>query len=190
MLRNSTVTNFSEQPTLLKIHWRKNSLAQTFANTPPSTSEQARRGWLIEFHALTSVDPLGVQTGRSLQVILSKQKKKARAKPSHTRTLHPSCALKSSRAETEQRNQASQPRQLTKNLAVLLSFSRRCDGIPLGARSRRGLLFNGPHSIVYGVLCCQGERKGDEAKLELAKNEVETYFTSNDSPSDADTAPK
>ncbi len=147
-------------------------------------------GGTLEFHALTSVDPARRSNGSVFAADLAEAESKARAAIEYT---HSPSIL---RIEiVEDGNRTTEPsisaETVNEEFASIAVFSVDATTEFLWALAAVVGCFSMvliPSFTVY--FAARAKEKRDEAKLELAKNEVESYINESESPSETDTAPK
>ena len=147
-------------------------------------------GGTLEFHALTSVDPARRSNGSVFAADLAEAESKARAAIEYTHS--PSILrieiVKNGNRTTEPSISAETVNEEFASIAV---FSVDATTEFLWALAAVVGCFSMvliPSFTVY--FAARAKEKRDEAKLELAKNEVESYINETESPSETDTAPK
>ena len=147
-------------------------------------------GGTLEFHALTSVDPARRSNGSVFAADLAEAESKARAAIEYT---HSPSILRIEIVENG--NRTTEPsisaETVNEEFASIAVFSVDATTEFLWALAAVVGCFSMvliPSFTVY--FAARAKEKRDEAKLELAKNEVESYINESESPSDTDTAPK
>ena len=147
-------------------------------------------GGTLEFHALTSVDPARRSNGSVFAADLAEAESKARAAIEYT---HSPSILRIEIVESG--NRTTEPsisaETVNEEFASIAVFSVDATTEFLWALAAVVGCFSMvliPSFTVY--FAARAKEKRDEAKLELAKNEVESYINESESPSDTDTAPK
>ncbi|MAH41549.1 MAG: hypothetical protein CMO41_04810 [Verrucomicrobiales bacterium] len=147
-------------------------------------------GGTLEFHALTSVDPARRSNGSVFAADLAEAESKARAAIEYT---HSPSILRIEIVESG--NRTTEPsisaETVNEEFASIAVFSVDATTEFLWALAAVVGCFSMvliPSFTVY--FAARAKEKRDEAKLELAKNEVESYINDSESPSETDTAPK
>ena len=147
-------------------------------------------GGTLEFHALTSVDPARRSNGSVFAADLAEAESKARAAIEYT---HSPSILRIEIVENG--NRTTEPsisaETVNEEFASIAVFSVDATTEFLWALAAVVGCFSMvliPSFTVY--FAARAKEKRDEAKLELAKNEVESYINESESPSETDTAPK
>ena len=147
-------------------------------------------GGTLEFHALTSVDPARRSNGSVFAADLAEAESKARAAIEYT---HSPSILRIEIVENG--NRTTEPsisaETVNEEFASIAVFSVDATTEFLWALAAVVGCFSMvliPSFTVY--FAARAKEKRDEAKLELAKNEVESYINETESPSETDTAPK
>ena len=147
-------------------------------------------GGTLEFHALTSVDPARRSNGSVFAADLAEAESKARAAIEYT---HSPSILRIEIVESG--NRTTEPsisaETVNEEFGSIAVFSVDATTEFLWALAAVVGCFSMvliPSFTVY--FAARAKEKRDEAKLELAKNEVESYINESESPSDTDTAPK
>ena len=147
-------------------------------------------GGTLEFHALTSVDPARRSNGSVFAADLAEAESKARAAIEYT---HSPSILRIEIVENG--NRTTEPsisaETVNEEFASIAVFSVDATTEFLWALAAVVGCFSMvliPSFTVY--FAARAKEKRDEAKLELAKNEVESYINDSESPSETDTAPK
>ena len=158
-----------------------------YATVHERTSEE---GGTIEFHALTSVDPSRRSNGSVFASDIVEAEEKARASIAYT---HSPSILRIEIIESG--NRTTEPsisaETVNEEFASIAVFSVDATTEFLWALAAVVGCFSMvliPSFTVY--FAARAKEKRDEAKLELAKNEVETYISSSETPSETDIAPK
>ena len=158
-----------------------------YATVHERTSEE---GGTIEFHALTSVDPSRRSNGSVFASDIVEAEEKARATIAYT---HSPSILRIEIIESG--NRTTEPsisaETVNEEFASIAVFSVDATTEFLWALAAVVGCFSMvliPSFTVY--FAARAKEKRDEAKLELAKNEVETYISSSETPSETDIAPK
>lgn len=151
------------------------------------TSEE---GGTIEFHALTSVDPARRSNGSVFASDIGEAEEKARAAIAYT---HSPSILRIEIIESG--NRTTEPsisaETVNEEFASIAVFSVDATTEFLWALAAVVGCFSMvliPSFTVY--FAARAKEKRGEAKLELAKNEVERHMSGNQTPSESDTAPK
>jgi len=147
-------------------------------------------GGTLEFHALTSVDPARRSNGSVFAADLAEAESKARAAIEYT---HSPSILRIEIVESG--NRTTEPsisaETVNEEFASIAVFSVDATTEFLWALAAVVGCFSMvliPSFTVY--FAARAKEKRDEAKLELAKNEVESYINDSEAPSETDTAPK
>ena len=147
-------------------------------------------GGTLEFHALTSVDPARRSNGSVFAADLAEAESKARAAIEYT---HSPSILRIEIVESG--NRTTEPsisaETVNEEFGSIAVFSVDATTEFLWALAAVVGCFSMvliPSFTVY--FAARAKEKRDEAKLELAKKEVESYINESESPSDTDTAPK
>lgn len=147
-------------------------------------------GGTLEFHALTSVDPARRSNGSVFAADLAEAESKARAAIEYT---HSPSILRIEIVENG--NRTTEPsisaETVNEEFASIAVFSVDATTEFLWALAAVVGCFSMvliPSFTVY--FAARAKEKRDEAKLELAKNEVESYINDSETPSETDTAPK
>ena len=147
-------------------------------------------GGTLEFHALTSVDPARRSNGSVFAADLAEAESKARAAIEYT---HSPSILRIEIVENG--NRTTEPsisaETVNEEFASIAVFSVDATTEFLWALAAVVGCFSMvliPSFTVY--FAARAKEKRDEAKLELAKNEVVSYINESESPSETDTAPK
>ena len=158
-----------------------------YATVHERTSEE---GGTIEFHALTSVDPSRRSNGSVFASDIVEAEEKARAAIEYT---HSPSILRIEIVESG--NRTTEPsisaETVNEEFASIAVFSVDATTEFLWALAAVVGCFSMvliPSFTVY--FAARAKEKRDEAKLELAKNEVQTYISSSETPSETDIAPK
>ncbi|MCH1616280.1 MAG: hypothetical protein L7R83_02070 [Candidatus Poseidonia sp.] len=151
------------------------------------TSEE---GGTIDFHALTSIDPARRSNGSVFAADIVEAEAKARAAIEYR---HSPSILRIEIIETG--NRTTEPsisaETVNEEFASIAVFSVDATTEFLWALAAVVGCFSMvliPSFTVY--FAARAKEKRDEAKLELAKDEVESYLRADEPPSETDTAPK
>ena len=151
------------------------------------TSEE---GGTIEFHALTSVDPARRSNGSvfASDVVEAEEKARAAIAYTHTPSILRIEIIESGNRTTEPSISAETVNEEFASIAVFSVDAATEFLWALAAVVGCFSMVLIPSFTVY--FAARAKEKRDEAKLELAKNEVEASIGSGETPSETDIAPK
>ena len=150
----------------------------------------SEEGGTIEFHALTSVDPARRSNGSvfASDIVEAEEKSRAAIEYTHSPSILRIEIIESGNRTTEPSISAETVNEAFSSVAV---FSVDATTEFLWALAAVVGCFSMvliPSFTVY--FAARAKEKRDEAKLELAKNQVDAYITETEAPSDTGTAPK
>jgi len=195
MLRVTNVAMLYSHELLGSTYTLENPLEEEFScadlcDYAPVHERISEEGGTLEFHALTSVDPARRSNGSVFAADLAEAESKARAAIEYT---HSPSILRIEIVESG--NRTTEPsisaETVNEEFASIAVFSVDATTEFLWALAAVVGCFSMvliPSFTVY--FAARAKEKKDEAKLELAKNEVESYINDSESPSETDIAPK
>lgn len=195
MLRVTNVAMLYSHELLGSTYTLENPLEEEFScadlcDYAPVHERISEEGGTLEFHALTSVDPARRSNGSVFAADLAEAESKARAAIEYT---HSPSILRIEIVESG--NRTTEPsisaETVNEEFASIAVFSVDATTEFLWALAAVVGCFSMvliPSFTVY--FAARAKEKRDEAKLELAKNEVDTYINESETPLETDTAPK